>query len=98
MPGILWTLSHFNLTNPLIFIMSILLFSKFRLRVDKSCAQDCTTRKVGKSGMKPRVGDSRVRVPNSCAEFPAKQIIGSAGSPFSRQPHTPASRGHPGNQ
>lgn len=34
-PGFLWTLLHFNLTNPLMFIMGISFLRKCRLRVDK---------------------------------------------------------------
>ena len=42
--------------------------------------------------------DSKARVPKSCAEFPARQIVSPAGSPFSRQPQTPTFHSHPGNQ
>lgn len=47
--------------------------------------------KWGGQEWSPGCGDSKTHVPKSCAEFPARQIVSPAGSPFSRQPQTPTS-------
>lgn len=66
MPGILYTLSHFNLSNLVTFILFVSLLRKSGLRADKSCVKSALKpgEELGESEIEPSLGDSRAHVPS----------------------------------